>query len=375
MIHRAKFQNFKALRDVEVTFDSRLTVLVGPNGSGKTSVLQGIHFLTQLAHAPDDDLSSHFARLGDFFPTTAPLDQFNLEIASRKAGDPGEQQVAVTIDRDNRFQFRLSVWRNDSQEVFECAAGDYSNRRLGNFGYHTRPFAFAPERFTSAAFIRFSAARLATPTLVRSYPPQVAVDGSGLAATLNHIKNKYPDRFRRIEQAFLRVIPSAKEIRFDQAPVPDTDGIYGQSLLIDFRGAEGVKAPDISSGTLFALGLLTVTLNPDSPSVILLDDLDHGLHPKAQMELIDVFRGLVDEHPDLQIIATSHSPYILDRLEWNEVRVTSLQDDGSVICVPLTRHPGVEKWREAMTPGEFWSHLGDEWVKKLDHKEPAPAAP
>jgi DNA repair exonuclease SbcCD ATPase subunit len=41
MIHRAKFQNFKALRDVEVTFDSRLTVIVGPNGSGKTSLLQG----------------------------------------------------------------------------------------------------------------------------------------------------------------------------------------------------------------------------------------------------------------------------------------------------------------------------------------------
>src|SRR5688572_12027572 len=45
MITRAKFQNFKALRDVEITFDSRLTVLVGPNGSGKTSVLQGLQFL------------------------------------------------------------------------------------------------------------------------------------------------------------------------------------------------------------------------------------------------------------------------------------------------------------------------------------------
>jgi hypothetical protein len=33
MITRAKFENFKALRDVEITFDSRLTVLVGPNCS------------------------------------------------------------------------------------------------------------------------------------------------------------------------------------------------------------------------------------------------------------------------------------------------------------------------------------------------------
>ena len=49
MITRAKFKNFKALRDVEITFDSRLTVLVGPNGSGKTSVLEGIYFLGRYA--------------------------------------------------------------------------------------------------------------------------------------------------------------------------------------------------------------------------------------------------------------------------------------------------------------------------------------
>src|SRR5262249_8007360 len=36
MIRRVKFENFKALRDVEISFDERLTVLVGPNGSGKS---------------------------------------------------------------------------------------------------------------------------------------------------------------------------------------------------------------------------------------------------------------------------------------------------------------------------------------------------
>src|SRR4051794_22939565 len=58
MIHRGKFQNFKALRDVEVTFDSRLTIIVGPNGSGKTSVLQGIRYLCRLidGESPDEIL-------------------------------------------------------------------------------------------------------------------------------------------------------------------------------------------------------------------------------------------------------------------------------------------------------------------------------
>ena len=48
MIRKAKYENFKGLRSVEVAFDSRFTVLVGPNASGKTSVLQGIELVIEL---------------------------------------------------------------------------------------------------------------------------------------------------------------------------------------------------------------------------------------------------------------------------------------------------------------------------------------
>src|ERR1700722_13060807 len=48
MIHAVRFRNFKALRDVELTLD-RFTILVGPNASGKTSVLDGIHVLSRLS--------------------------------------------------------------------------------------------------------------------------------------------------------------------------------------------------------------------------------------------------------------------------------------------------------------------------------------
>src|SRR5258708_7199652 len=47
MIRRATFRNFKALRQVEIDFE-RFTVLVGPNASGKTSVLEGLRLLSLL---------------------------------------------------------------------------------------------------------------------------------------------------------------------------------------------------------------------------------------------------------------------------------------------------------------------------------------
>src|SRR4051812_14931512 len=48
MIHGVRFRNFKALRNVELALE-RFTVLVGPNASGKTAVLEGLHHLTRLA--------------------------------------------------------------------------------------------------------------------------------------------------------------------------------------------------------------------------------------------------------------------------------------------------------------------------------------
>ena len=45
MIDRVHFENFKSLQDVTLHL-GRLTALVGPNGCGKSSVLQGMHLLS-----------------------------------------------------------------------------------------------------------------------------------------------------------------------------------------------------------------------------------------------------------------------------------------------------------------------------------------
>jgi predicted ATPase len=368
MITRAKFQNFKALRDVEITFDSRLTVLVGPNGSGKTSVLQGIHALTQLAVVPSNDPDFQLSKLVEYCSIGVPTGLFELQInGSRLTGE-----YIITIEtRPSWIGGTLSILKEDGRPDHWQVESRY---HCGQWLDPDRPSNLRPgdaAKFDQSAFIRFSAGQLAAPALVRTNPPRVSKDGSGLAATLSHIRDKHKTRFDAIIEAFRRVIPDVKVVRFDKELVPQTD-VYGDSLLVDYQGVAGVKASHVSSGTLFALGLLTVTLGADSANVILLDDLDHGLHPKAQMELVEVFRGLIEQNPDLQIIATSHSPYILHHLEWNEVRVTALQDDGSAICKPLTDHPEVDRWREAMTPGEFWSTFYEDWLTKSRKPQPVP---
>src|SRR5579859_3305801 len=108
MIHRAKFQNFKALRDVEVTFDSRLTVLVGPNGSGKSSVLQGIHYLTQLACENNTDPEYQFQGLLEYRSCgSVPWDHFHLQIEGTRYGE--DSRYGVVLVGDEKGQLTLAL--------------------------------------------------------------------------------------------------------------------------------------------------------------------------------------------------------------------------------------------------------------------------
>jgi hypothetical protein len=46
----------------------------------------------------------------------------------------------------------------------------------------------------------------------------------------------------------------------------------------------------------------------------------------------------------------------------NEVRMTSLHDDGFTACAPLTEHPKFARWKEEFSPGEMWSMFGEKWL-------------
>ena len=170
-------------------------------------------------------------------------------------------------------------------------------------------------------------------------------------------------RFDRIQDMFRKIIPQVQRIRIDRVQVGGQS--LGEGLVFDLPERKGVVAASMSDGSLYALALIAKILDPQRPNTILIDDIDRGFHPNAQLVLVELIHKLLDEIPDIQIIATSHSPYILSGLKWDEVRVTSLREDGTAVIEPLTRHPNFEKWKESMSPGEFWTHAGEEWINRL----------
>ena len=75
-------------------------------------------------------------------------------------------------------------------------------------------------------------------------------------------------------------------------------------------------------------------------------------------------RYLKEVNPKIQIVGSTHSPYLLGRMEPREVQVTYLRDDGSTACEPLTHHPKFSKWKDEFHPGEMWSLFGEKWVSE-----------
>jgi energy-coupling factor transporter ATP-binding protein EcfA2 len=380
MITRAKFQNFKALRDVEVTFDSRLTVLVGPNGSGKTTVLRGIDELLLLGFGVPLSRAVNF-RPDFMFLKYHPEERILLEVGGRADLDGSDIGLRMEL---GSIKERGAQGLQDEDVHLHFRTKSTDGKWMPKTGD-------TPSVLNTAKLAQLDPGLLAQPTYPTAGYPTITPRGEGLASALAGLALNAPESFHALVNHLRSIVKQVRAIRFNryESDREEREAIQSdtqlfqvrtrkhitESLLFDFVTAHGVHASEVSDGTLIILGMLAlIYAYPNSP-VFLCDDLDHGLHPKAQMELVRLLRRLLQEFPNLQIIATSHSPFILNQMEWNEVRVTSLRDDGSAICARLEDHPEVERWREAMTPGEFWSHIGDDWVKKLDKNRPEKPQP
>jgi predicted ATPase len=101
-----------------------------------------------------------------------------------------------------------------------------------------------------------------------------------------------PDRWQELQEQLKSIIPTIRRLRHTPQ----------QALLFDTITAKGLSANQVSEGTLLMLGLLTAIYSKDRPGLILLDDLDRGLHPKAQRDLIALLRKLLANNPELLIV-------------------------------------------------------------------------
>ena len=218
--------------------------------------------------------------------------------------------------------------------------------------------------FWPSVLLRFRAEALARPSDVVEGEPRVKFDGEGLPTFLAYLANADRDRLQRLIASVREVVPAVEETRQTlrrSEPSPGRSE-YQYMLEVKMRGAGWIPADLLSEGTLFAFGLHAILHHPLPPRIILMDDIDRGLHPKAQKALISQIREIPNEGGPRLVVST-HSPYILDELPPESVRIVRANESGTRIRA-LTDHPEWHEWQGSMTSGEFWTYVGDEWLEQ-----------
>jgi predicted ATPase len=370
MIERILLHNFKSHKSTKFCFDSsRLYALVGKNSSGKTSVLQALHYLSRLASSPFKNVFQ-YERLPQFITTI------------------GEKYMSVTASGfwgyTNRQNWEASYsWKQENTNSWIPTASwkiDENEKILK--GWETSLSQSPdpiPKSLRHTVHLKLVASNLAKPAYSDEITPRVEFDGSGLAPTLDFIRDEAPDKFQALQEMLRRIVPGVREVGIRRAKVAvnrqrsievngkfisyeESQEMIGQEVVLDMNTGERIPAHAISEGTILTLGLLTVLMNHNQPNLVLLDDVEQGLHPKAQRELITVFKEIIQVNKNLQIIFSTHSPYIVDELIPSQVYILNNTNSGFTISKRLDEHPDVEWAKQTLSTGEFWDAEGEDWV-------------
>lgn len=369
MLEKVGFKNFLALRDVELTLEP-FTVIVGPNASGKSSILEGIQRITALEGLPIDFLGFEFRPLSQ--------DKIVQKMQTLESKNMRKLPISFTYQWHDKEYFCIN---------FEQSRFSYSikiNDSLLGTGIEVRnPGSFDIRSDSKSKKITFSKNEAARASYSENLKPFLEETGAGLATVCAYVQSLYPEKFSWIQDQMKKIIPNFQKFRIEPSKVAAKDWFNitdqeqylkdiiarrsgtGQQLIFDSANASDVSVEYVSEGTLFILTILVAVVSSEGDTIILIDDIERGLHPKAVKDLIKVLREIQAITPGLQIVATSHSPYVLHELEPKEVRVATLHPEYGTMVAPLEAYPNFDEWRDAMTPGEFWSFVGEDWVKDL----------
>lgn len=198
-----------------------------------------------------------------------------------------------------------------------------------------------------AVLLRPDATRIAAPSLLRSPTPSVEADAYGTASVLATIRLRDLAAFERIEGLVRRVAPAVESLQVETAQAEDGVGFR---VTFSVHGAADLPAEAVSARTLVPLALATALHAALTPRPLLLDELDHYLHPKAQFDLVRQFRALTEGCDDLQLVATTHSPYVLDAFTLAEARVFAPRPKGSWAEKELPEHSTAQRLRDVLPP-------------------------
>ncbi|HVU35502.1 MAG TPA: AAA family ATPase [Opitutaceae bacterium] len=326
MIASVAFRNFRALRATSVALGP-FNIVIGPNGSGKTSLIEVLLRLGELArHAtagappvPAADAPASARHHRDAAP----------EIGFVLASQPG---VVVRMIR--------GADRRRDHVVLDPPDGHLWSE-IQPLLADTRGYVL-----DHAAMAR---------TAPRRGGMHLNSDGGNLAAVLAGMRQRSPASFSALTAEMLRITPEFHSLELAE----HADGRVEFGLRLADDGL--VPAAEMSQGMLYLLAMLALAFDPNPPRLLCIEDVDRGIHPRMLREVRDALYRL--SHPQasglrrapVQVIATTHSPYFLDLFREHPEEVILSQKQGRAARFErLSDRPDLPELLREGSLGDMW---------------------
>lgn len=392
MITQFRVRNFKALRDVTLDL-TPIHVLIGPNDSGKTSILQAIEALSRSVDYP---LAQAFTGAWEGRDLVWRHLGVNVVLSAAVATETGQCRYEFDCDfspsgndvmvRNERLNAPPNVYvltDHPSPTTFmkRYAGGRQQPPKLPEDAVPLVDCIYSAVRGVHA--YRWTPSMLALPVAIdASRESHLEESGFGLAQLLDEIMNFDRSAFASLEEKFFSIFKQYDAIRLlvtSKAFGADDAGFSGAVRLrtaagkkIVMRRTDGteVAASQLSDGTLIVLAYLAVLYSPRPPSFLLIEEPENGIHPARLDDVIKILRGLVKEQGKTQVILTTHSSYVVDQFAPEEVTLCRMGDDGAVSVRRLSDSPIVQKQKDYFSLGEIWIGEGDEDLSKSTRDAP-----
>ena len=378
MIKRVKVRNFLSLREVDLKLGMN-NLLVGPNMSGKSNLIDSFRFLT---HMTLFGLSKAFVDRGGF------------QEVIWKGGDESRISIGLTIEhpvndsiKRKQYDYEISIVGGKTgaiaveKETLTVKARDGAkvlmDRKNGQgqvrnedgnvaFSPAADPTKSALEYYVpgwDGNLVRDSIAAWRYYRLIPALMKQANAaasqnfldeHGNNFSSWFMTLLTQHPEEFRRIKQVASDVLPSIKEILTPPTQVATTYVTTQEQFL---KGPINIWR--MSDGELCFLALLSLIFAPQSfgAPLFCVEEPESHLHPKLIEILIEVLAQRQQELGSnaAQNLVTTHSPYLVDKMSIDDLIVVEKQKGASLFTRPASKgHLKELLKREEVGLGDLW---------------------
>lgn len=392
MLKSIIIQDFFSFRgEQKIMLNRGVNVLLGINGSGKTSFINALRLLSEGIAGDglvkliqeqwggyDQLVNFNGERMAPYAQITYTFDSQKLNELNPAAGFSADVHYRITIQRSGTsyvLNEQVFTQHNDSDEgsftYLDFANGngkisaqtrdgvvlqDYTRAEMSgqelilrqiNDPIHYLPMHTLRKAIESMAvynsFDIGTGSRLRVPTEF-STDVRLRKSGVNLTQILNELKLNHTFDFERLEETFRNVNPHYRSI--------EITNLYGQSYLSlrEKNLSRAIGALHISDGTLRFLLAECVFYNPLRGQLVAIDEPERGLHPDMIRSVADMMKYAAKQS---QIIVATHSPHLLNQFELEDMLVFE-KDLENTTVVRRVSEDDFPEWEGEFLPGQMW---------------------